>query len=394
MRHEHALIAVAHELIVVALLVAGASGCHKKAPHSPPPPPTVDVMAVQPTTLPIFEEWIATLDGFVNAQVRAQVTGYVLTQNYAEGHQLKKGDLMFRIDPRTFEAAAAQAQSRLAQDRAQVEKARLDVERYTPLAQEQAISKEQLVNAVQARLALEAQVKADQAAVKSAQLNLEFTRIVSPIDGLAGIAHAQIGDLVSPSTGPLATVSTIDPIKVYFYVNQADYFDYWRQQLGPDGGASDVELDLVLANDVVYPRKGRLFFAARQVNPTTGTLQVVGLFPNPEFELRPGQTARVRARTQLARNVLAVPQPAVSELQAAFRVAVVAEHDRVDFRQVKAGRKVGALWIIESGLHPGDRVVVEGLQKIRQGQTVQPHLVEPKDAEPQPSKTAGASAGP
>lgn len=362
-------------LAALLLPLSPLCACGKHRPPPNPPPPTVDVITVEPRTLPIFQEWIATLDGYVNAQVRAQVTGNVLAQSYAEGHPVKKGDLMFRIDPRIFEAAVAQARSKLMQDRAQLEKARLDVERYTPLAQEQAISKEQLVNAVQARLALEAQTKADRAAVQSAELNLEFTRVVSPIDGLAGIAQAQIGDLVSPSSGPLTTVSTIDPIKVYFYVNQADYFGYWREHVLRDGGAGNVELELILDNDAVYPHKGRLFFADRQINPATGTLQVVGLFENPELLLRPGQTARVRTRTELARDALAVPQAAVGELQTAFRVAVVGANDTVDVRQVKTGKRVGPWWIIEEGLRAGDRVVVEGLQKIKQGQAVRPHLV-------------------
>lgn len=384
-------------LVVLLACLAPVPACHDKRTRPAPPPPVVDVIAVEPQTLPIVQEWIATLDGLVNAQVRAQVTGYLLTQNYVEGHAVKKGDLMFRIDPRTFEAALGQAKSKLMQDEAQREKARLDVERYTPLAQEQAISKEELVNAVQARSAAEALVKADRATVRSADLNLGFTKIVSPIDGLAGIALAQIGDLVSPSSGALTNVSTIDPIKAYFYASERDYFDFWQAHLPLLGQAGDVELELVLANDDVYPHKGHVAFADRQVNPSTGTLQIVGVFPNPQLLLRPGQTARVRTRTQLARDVLAVPQQAMSELQNAFRVAVVAEHDVVDLRRVEAGKKVGPLWIVERGLHPGDRVVVEGLQKVKPGQPVQPHVVAPPslDTPESPGATGtGPSPGP
>lgn len=331
---------------------------------------------VEPKDLPIRDEWIATLDGSVNAQIRAQVSGYLKSQRYAEGSHVKKGDLLFEIDARPFQAALDQAKAKLAQDRALLGKSEQDVKRYTPLAREQAISKEELDNAVQARLAASAQVKADQAAVETAQVNLSFTRIASPIDGLAGIALAQIGDLVSPGSGPLTTVSTIDPIKAYFQISEQLYLAMGRQEslLGESGPA----LTLLLADGSRYPAQGKVAFVDRQVNSTTGTLQVVGLFPNPDSILRPGQYARVRAQTRIERNALAIPQRAVSELQGSHQVAVVGPDNRVHIQPVKLGAQVGSSWIVSDGLKPADRVVVEGVQKAKEGALVKPKLVENK----------------
>lgn len=345
-------------------------GCKKKSP--PPPPPEVEVITVEPTNVPIVEEWIGTLDGFVNAQIRAQVTGYLLKQDYAEGALVKKGDLLFEIDPRPFQAALDQAKSKLAQDQAQLGKTELDVKRYTPLANQEAISQEELDNAVQAKLAAEAQIKADQAAIETAQLNLDFTRITSLIDGLAGIALAQIGDLASPTSGSLTTVSTINPIKVYFQVNEQSYLTFWHDFASASGAGTNLELQLILSDGSVYPHKGKVFFVDRQVNPSTGTLQVVGLFPNPDFILRPGQYGRVRARTELKQNVLAVPQRAVTELQGSYQVVLIGETDNAHIQPVKVGQEVGSIWVIESGLKTGDRVVVEGIQKAKEGTVVIP----------------------
>lgn len=356
-------------LVLLILVCFWIAGCTKKAP--PPPPPEVEVITLEPTNVPIVEEWIGTLDGYVNAQIRAQVTGYLLKQDYSEGSEVKRGDLLFEIDPRPFQATLNQAKSKLAQDQAQLGKADLDVRRYTPLAQEQAISQEELDNAVQAKLAAEAQVKADEAAVETAQLNLGFTRITSLIDGLAGIALGQIGDLVSPSSGLLTTVSTIDPIKVYFQVSEQSYLNFWRRHTS-SGSETNIELQLVLSDGSLYAERGRVFFADREVNPNTGTLQVVGLFPNPGFILRPGQYGRVRAQTQLKQNALSVPQRAVAELQGTYQVSVVGQTNRVHVQPVKVGEQVGPAWIIENGLKPGDRVIVEGIQKAKEGTVVVP----------------------
>jgi RND family efflux transporter MFP subunit len=357
-------------LLLLVLFFISIEGCRKKPP--PPAPPEVEVITIAATNVPIFEEWIGTLDGFVNAQIRAQVTGYLLTQNYSEGSEVKKGDLLFQIDPRPFQAALNQAQSKLAQDQAQLGKADLDVKRYTPLAKEEAISQEELDNAIQAKLAAEAQVKADEAAIETAQLNLEFTKITSPIDGLAGIALAQIGDLVSPTSGSLTTVSAIDPIKVFFQVNEQSYLAFWHSHTSSSGGETNIELQLILSDGSVYPQQGRVFFVDRQVNPNTGTLQVAGLFPNPKFILRPGQYGRVRAQTQLKQNALTVPQRAVIELQGTYQVALVGETNKVHLQEVRVAEQVGSNWVIESGLKPGDRIVVEGIQKAKEGTLVIP----------------------
>jgi membrane fusion protein (multidrug efflux system) len=355
--------------LCLSILILPASGCKKKA--APAAPPEVQVITLAPTNVPIFEEWIGTLDGFVNAQIRAQVSGYLLTQNYAEGSQVKKGDVLFQIDPRPLQAALDQTNAKLAQDQAQAGKAALDVKRYTPLAKEQAISQEELDNAVQAKLAADAQVKADQAAVENAQLNLGFTKIKSPIDGLAGIALAQIGDLLSPSSGLLTTVSTLNPIKVNFQISEQSHLNFWRQNAGA-AAETNLELQLIFSDGSVYPQKGKFLFADRQINPNTGTLQIVGLFSNANYILRPGQYARVRAQTHTLTNALLVPQRAVTELQGTYQVTIVGETNNAHLQPVTVGEQVGSDWVIQSGLKPGDRVVVEGAQKAKEGAVVNP----------------------
>jgi membrane fusion protein (multidrug efflux system) len=354
------------------VLIFLAVGCNRKAPVAPPAPPEVQIITVAPANVPIFEEWIGTLDGYVNAQIHAQVTGYLLAQNYAEGSEVKKGDLLFQIDPRPFQAALDQPNAKLEQDQAQLGKTELDVKRYTPLAKEQAISQEELDNAIQANLAAKAQVKADEAAVENARLNLDFTKITSPVDGLAGIALAQIGDLVGQSGSVLTTVSTLNPIKVYFQISEQSYLNFWRHHVAGSGAETNLELQLIFADGSVYPDKGKFFFADRQVNPNTGTLQIVGLFSNANLILRPGQYGRVRAKTHTVTNALLVPQRAVVELQGTYQVTVVGETNAVRLQFVKVGEQVGANWIIENGLKPGDRVVVEGTQKVKAGAVVNP----------------------
>lgn len=359
-----------------------AAGCDPKAPVAPPPPPDVQFITVRPTNVPVFEEWIGTLDGNVNAQIHAQVTGYLLTQNYAEGSMVKKGDLLFQIDPRPFQAVLDQARAKLEQDQAQLGKTELDVKRYTPLAKEQAISQEELDNALQANLAAKAQVKADEAAVETAQLNLGFTRITSPVDGLAGMAQAQIGDLVGQSSSVLTTVSSINPIRVYFQVSEQSYRDFWRHHAAGSGAETNLELQLVFADGSVYPLPGKFFFADRQVNPTTGTLQIAGLFPNPNHILRPGQYGRVRAQIYTVTNALLVPQRAVTELQGTYQVTTLDATNAAQPQIVRVGEQIGSNWIVESGLKPGDRVVVEGLQKAKPGVVVNPQLFADPSGQP------------
>jgi membrane fusion protein (multidrug efflux system) len=309
----------------------------------------------------------------VNAQIHAQVTGYLLTQNYAEGSEVKKGDLLFQIDPRPFQAELDQALAKLAQDKAQAGKTELDVKRYTPLAQEQAISQEELDDAIQANLGADAQVKADEAAIENAQLNLSFTKIKSPIDGLAGIALAQIGDLVGQSGGSvLTTVSTINPIKVYFQVSEQSYVAFWRRLVGSGNADENFPLQVIFSDGSVYPVTGKFFFADRHINPDTGTLQIIGLFSNANYMLRPGQYGRVRAQTQTITDALLVPQRAVTELQGTYQIAIVGETNTVHLQSVTVGEQIGSDWIIENGLKSGDRVVVEGAQKVKEGAIVNP----------------------
>jgi membrane fusion protein (multidrug efflux system) len=334
------------------------------------------------------------MDGFVNAQIRAQVSGYLLKQDYQEGTQVKTGDVLFEIDPRPFQAALDQTLAKLAQDQAQQHKTELDVKRYTPLAQEQAVSQEELDNAVQANLAALAQVKADQAQVENAQLNLGFTKILSPIDGLAGIALAQIGDLLSSSSGLLTTVSTINPIKVYFNVSEQSYMDFWRQYTSSNESQPDLGLQLILSDGKPFPEKGKFYLADRQVNLTTGTLQIAGLFPNSQLLLRPGQYGRVRAETQVITNTVLLPQRAVAELQGTFQVVVVDDQKKAHLRPVTVGQQVGPNWVIQDGLHPGDQVVVEGTQQAKEGTTVNPKPWNPTVATNSPPPVASTNQAP
>lgn len=367
---------------LVLFFLLPCAGCGKKKPP-PPPPPAVLTITVTPTNVPIFQEWIGTIDGSVNAQIRAQVTGYLLAQDYAEGSHVKKGDLLFQIDPRPFQATLDQAKAKLAQDQAQLENNRLDVQRYTPLAKDNAISQQQLDTAIQATASAEALVKADKAAIESAALNLGFTRITSPIDGLAGLAEAQIGNLVGPSTAvALTTVSAINPVRVYFQVNEQSYLSFWRQfiSIKPTDPPPPL-LELILSDGSVYPEKGKFAFADRQINVNTGTLQITSVFPNDQFLLRPGQYARIRVQTQVAKNTLVVPQRAVMELQGSYELAVVGESNRITIASVKVGRQVGTDWIIEEGLKPGSQVVVEGTQKAKADTVVTPKSWTPSKQE-------------
>ncbi len=351
------------------------AGCHKKKSPSAPPP-TVEVIRVQPTNVPVYKEWIGTLAGNVNAEIRAQVSGYLLSQNYPDGSQVAKGQLMFEIDPRPFQAVLDQAQSKLAQDQAQAIRTRWQVERYAPLAKENAISQQEYIDVVQSNLAAEALVKADQATVESARLNLGFTRIISPIEGLAGIAQAQIGDLVGPSGPLLTTVATINPIRVYFNVSEQSYLAYRRQYTNVverTTHENELQLYLILADGSVYPHPGRFYAAGLEVNQTTGTIQVIGLFENPNFLLRPGQFARVRARTEFRPDALVVPQRAVTQLQGIYEVATVDPQNRAHIRPVTVGDQIDSSWVIEKGLHAGELVIVEGAQKVKEGAMVRPH---------------------
>ncbi|HTL54053.1 MAG TPA: efflux RND transporter periplasmic adaptor subunit [Candidatus Limnocylindrales bacterium] len=348
-------------------------GCRESQQTKSPPVPLVEVATVTQADVPIYHEWIGVLDGLVNAQIRAQVTGYLLTQNYREGDPIKKGDLLFEIDPRPFQAALDQAKGLLAQAEAKLGKTELDVKRYGPLVKDKAISQQEYDDAVQANLEAKAAVMTAKAQAEQAELNLEFTRITSPIDGIASIARAQIGDLVGPATGELTTVSTVDPIKAYYNVTEQAYIKFTRQFTTEGdryGRLRELEIDLILTDGTVYPLKGKIFAADRQIGLTTGALRVEALFPNPGNSLRPGEFARVRVKLDLKHDSILVPQRAVSELQGSYQVAVVQPDNKIHIQPVQVGQRAGNLWEIAEGLHPGDRVVVEGTQKIREGVTV------------------------
>lgn len=349
------------------------SGCKKKPQTTPAPPPLVEVAAVVQSDVPIYHEWIGVLEGFVNAHIRAQVAGYLQSQNYKEGDPIKKGDLLFEIDPRPFRAALDQAKGQLAQAEARLGKTELDVKRYGPLVKDKAISQEEYDDAVQANLEARAAVASAKAQVEQADLNLGFTRIISPIEGVASIANGQIGDLVGPNTGELTTVSTVDPIKVYYNVTEQAYI-YFTKLFATESNRYErlrqLEIELILADGGVYPLKGRIYAADRQVSPTTGALRVAALFPNPNYALRPGQFGRLRVKFDLATNAVLVTQKAVSELQGTYQVAVVNAENKVHIQPVRVGEKFGTQWIIQEGLRPGDRVIVEGTQKVREGTVV------------------------
>jgi len=361
--------------VVLVLLMASvslAAGCGRTNAAPIVPDPEVQVAKVVQRDVPIVSEWVATLDGYVNAQIQAQVPGYIVAQKYKEGSFVRKGQILFQIDPRPFQALLDQANAQLAQAQAQLGKAEMDVGRDTPLARERAIAQSQLDNDIQANRAAKAAVKAAEAQAEQARLNLDFTAVKSLVDGIAGIAQVQIGNLVNPTT-VLTSVSQMDPIKVFFSISEQEYLHFAErinaqtQKEIPSGGPS---FDLILADGSTYPHKGIGLLTNRQVDTTTGGIQLVCSFPNPRNILRPGQFGRLRAAAEVRRGALLVPQKAVSELQGAYQLAVVGSDNRVSIRPVTVGERVGEAWIIESGVKPGELVIVEGLQKVQGGSTV------------------------
>jgi membrane fusion protein, multidrug efflux system len=346
----------------------------KQAPV--PPPPAVEVATVIQKDVPITKEWIGSLDGYINADIRPQVTGYVLKQVYKEGSFVRRGDVLFEIDPRQFRAALDQAKGVLAQNAAALAKTKLDVARFTPLAAERAISQQELDNAIAAERQAQANVDSARAAVEQAQLNLGWTEVESPIDGIAGIAKSQVGDLVNGQT-TMTTVSVVDPIKVFFNPSEQEYMA-WALKRGPVDAVRSTPpqdkgmLTLVLSDGTAYAHRGDPLLANRNVDVKTGTIQVEGIFPNPNHLLRPGQYAKIHAATDIRKGAILVPQRAVSELQGLFQVAVVGPNNKIEIRPVQTGDRIGSLWIVEKGLSPGDRVVVEGIQKVKPDMVVNP----------------------
>ena len=357
-------------LLPVAVVFAVSCSSPKAAP--PILSPEVEVATVIQKDVPLYSEWVATLDGYVNAQIQPQVTGYVIRQNYKEGSFVSKGQILFQIDPRPFQALLDQADAQVAQAEAQLGKTQMDVDRDTPLAKERAIAQSQLDNDIQANRAAQAAVKAAKAQVEQAKLNLEFTDVKSLVDGIAGIAQVQIGNLVNPTT-ILTSVSQINPIKAYFSISEQEYIHFAErinavtQKETPSNGPP---FELILADGSVYPHKGVGLLTNRQVDVSTGSIQIVCSFPNPQSFLRPGQFGRLRAAPDVRHGALLVPQKAVGELQGNYQLVVVGADNKASIRPVRVGARVGPMWIVESGVKAGDTVVVEGLMKVQHGATV------------------------
>ncbi len=363
--------------LLSAALLVDAFGCSngKVRAATPPAPPVVEVAPVIQKDVPLQGEWVGTLEGYVNAQIQPQVSGYLIRQDYQEGALVKKGQLLFEIDPRPFQAVLDQARGQLAQAEAQMANAELNVKRDIPEAEAHAIPQSQLDTDTQSLRAAKASVEADQAAVEQASINLGYTKVTSLIDGIAGINTVQVGNLVGPSA-VFTAVSQVSPIKVYFPISEQEYLGM------ADGGgpgsvdfithASRIPLQLTLADGSVYPHPGRIIFADRQVNTQTGTIQIVGEFPNSKNLLRPGQYARVRAPTGNIAGALLVPQAAVNQQQGTYQVTLVDTDNRAQLRTVEVGPRVGTLWVITSGLKPGERVVAVGADKAKAGELVNP----------------------
>jgi RND family efflux transporter MFP subunit len=375
-------------VLAVGMLVS-LTACGKKTPP-PPPPPEVLVTEVKQQDVPIYNEYVGQLDASVNATIEARVQGYLMSQNYKEGQLVKKGDVLFQIDRRPFEAALAQAKAAFMQADASAKQAELNAQRATDLFQRKVSSEQERDNAVQSAVAARAQAEAQRAAVEQAQLNLDYTTINAPVDGIAGLVRVQVGDLISAGT-VLTSVTKVDPIKAYFTVSEQRYSEYANRYADPQERAThekELRFELILADGSVYPREGELYAADNQVDVRTGSLRVAALFPNPGNILRPGQFARIRVRSDVKKGALLVPQRAVTELQGTYQMAVVGTDNKAHVQPVKMGRRIDHEWIVEDGVHAHDRIVVEGVQKVRNGMAVNP---KPWTPSPSPSPSASAT---
>ena len=406
-------------VLPAGLLLLANTGCSSRSNGAvvAAPPLDVKVITVAQRDVPIYQEWIGTLDGLINADIKAEVSGYLIQQAYKEGSFVSKGQLLFEIAPRPFKAALDQAEGQLAQAKGQLEQARaqlaqaeaqvaiaeanqqrtqLDVDRYTPLVQQQAVTQQDLDNATQNNMAAKAQVQqakaqvatgkaqivaadaaiqASAAAVETNRINLGFTRLTSPIDGIPGIAQLQVGALVSPASGAITTVSTLDPIKVYFTVSEQEYLEFARRFPTAELRQADLrnrDLDLILADGITYEHKGRFYFADRQVDVRTGAIRIAGLFPNPGNSLRPGQYGRVRLSTTTQKGAVLIPQRSVTELQGMHQVAIVDPDNKIRIQTVQLAQTIGNEWIARDGVKAGEKIVVEGTQKVRPGMQVNP----------------------
>jgi membrane fusion protein (multidrug efflux system) len=357
-------------LLVEALVV---DGCSRKATQAGPPAPEVLVTTVTPRDVPRVLERVATLDGFINANINAQVQGYIVSRDYTEGSIVKEGDLLFHIDPRPFEAALAQAKGTLAKDKANQAKSDADEKRALDLFKKKVISDQERDTAIAAAGSNRANVEADDAAVKQAEINFGYTKITAPIDGVVGFANNQVGDLVGPSTGPLTTMSQIDPIKAVVTAGEGPFTDFVSRHPDPkerNEYVKSLDFQLILGNGEVYPQKGKFYALDRNLDIKTGSIRYYVTFPNPGAILRPGQFGKVRFVADMKKGAMVIPQEAVNELQGSYQVAVVDENNKVSIRPVQMGERIGSMWEVTEGLKPGDRVVVQGLQKAREGSTV------------------------
>jgi len=374
---------------LAGVMVALALAACQKTTSPPPPPPEVQVVDVIQKDVPIYSEWVGTLDGYVNAEIRPKIEGYLQKQLYRDGAFVRQGDVLFEIDPRQYQAALDQAMGTKGRAEAALFKARNDVQRYTPLVAQKAVSQQELDNAVAAEMESTAALESAKANVQQARLNLTWTRVLSPISGVVGIAKSQVGDLVTPQT-VMTTVSQVDPIKVIFNISEKEYMRYADQINQPPDSKREGVLELVLDDGSIYPSKGKVITVDREVDVRTGTMTVKGAFPNPGNLLRPGQFAKVRAALETERGALLVPQRAVSELQGSYQVGVVGPDGKAEIRVVQPGPRVDSLWVIRKGLNPGEKVIVEGLFRVRPGMVVnaKPAATEETGAPP-PSAPAG-----
>jgi len=369
------LLALALLVGVLATLCLITSGCSMG--HAAIPNIVTEVQVAHPIQrdVPVHNEWVATLDGYVNAEIRPQVSGYIVRQDYKEGSVVRKGQILFEIDPRPFQATLDRAKGELAQAEALLVKSTDDVNRDTPLVAQKAIPKAQLDTEIQTKLAAEASVISAKAAVERAELDLGWTKVTSLVDGVAGIAEVQMGNLVGPNVR-LTSVSQVEPIKVVFPVSEQEYLR--AKKLSSSGQSMDLfdsSPELILADGTVYPHKGKILLTDRQVDTNTGTIRLVAAFPNPGNILRPGQYGRVRIETGMKKNALLAPQSAVREIQGGYEVALLGPENKAMIRPVKAGEKVGTMWVIDDGLKPGDPVIVEGISKVKDGTPVVPKIV-------------------
>jgi len=379
--------------LIVGLLTSAAvmAGCSRKPAEVAPNAPEVLVTTVQPRDVPRILERVATLDGFINANINAQVSGYIVSRDYREGSVVKKGDLLFRIDSRPFDAALAQAKANLARAQATQAKADADEKRAIDLFNNKVTSPQERDTALQAAAAARADTQADEAAVEQAELNLAYTRIIAPIDGIAGIATAQVGDLVSPTSGPLTTISQIDPIKAIVTTGEGPFTDFISRHPEPNERqryVNSLVFDLILGNGSVYPQKGKFYALDRSLDIRTGSIRYEVTFPNPENGLRPGQFGKVRFVADMKKGALVIPQEAVSELQGSYQVFVVDKDNKANVQPVEMGERMGPMWEVLKGLKPGDKVIVQGIQKVRPGISVTV-----KDWTPPAEKIASTTSG-